>query len=114
MKTALLNADVLGLKIWYGDGSIVKIPFYDLKEGWAKAPTEGVQVVSIYDRMKRPEGYYAQWFADHEYYAMFDRELIEANRPREIPEGAVVKFGSLMDKDAFLALYNKAMKDREF
>ena len=114
MKTAQLNADVLGIKIWYADGSLIKIPFYELNYAWEKAPTEGVQVISIYDRMKRPEGYYAQWFADHEYYAMTDKELIEANRPREIPEGAIVKFGSLLDKEAFMKMYNAVMKDREF
>lgn len=114
MKIAQLNADVLGLKIWYADGSIIKIPFYELWEGWAKTPSENVQVISIYDRLKRSEGYYAQWFAGHEYYAMTNRELTETNRPKEVPEGAVVKFGSLLDKDAFLALYNNAMKDREF
>ena len=91
MKTAQLNADVLGLKIWYADGSVAKIPFYEMRQGWEAIPSEGVQIISIYDKTKRPEGYYAQWFADHEYYAMTDKELIEANRPREIPEGVIVK-----------------------
>lgn len=114
VKTASLNSDVLGLKLWYEDGTVIRIPFDRISTDWAAAPQEGLQVVSIYDKTLRPEGYYAQWFAGYDRYAMTETEIIETNIPGEIPDGASVKFGSQMDKDAFRTLYNTAMKDRDF
>lgn len=107
MKTAQLNADILGLKLWYEDGSVVRIPFHSLPEGWTGSPAFGLQVVAIYDR-----GGWAQWFAGHDYYAMTSAEIVETNIPSDIPQDSVVKQGSEMEKDAFLALYNSAMQSK--
>lgn len=106
--------DSIGVKLRYADGSVVSIPIKDIKKGWAAAPDFGVQVVSIYHNVRFSKGYRAAWFAGYDYYALVGNEITETNRPSEIPEGAVVKQGSEMDKDAFRKLYNAAMQDYEF
>ena len=114
MKRAPINADVLGLKLWYEDGSCIRIPFWDIQVGWRAAPRNGIQVIGIYDRLRRDFGYDAQWFAGYDKYALTTEELIETNRPGDIPEGADIKFGTEIDKDDFRKLYNSAMQDHEF
>lgn len=116
MKTALVDSEIVGIKIWYADGSVVKIPAETLAQDWKAAPRNGVQVVSIYDRRCFHDGrYYAQWFAGYDYYALSPTEgIVETNRPSEIPHDADVKQGSEMDKTEFRALYNRAMQDHEF
>ena len=98
--------DCVGVKVFYADGTVLKWPMGQIKAGWATAPEHGVQVVAIYHKNGR-----AAWFANYDYYALTRDELVETNLPGELPEGAVVKMGSEMDKDAFRALYNAAMKE---
>lgn len=115
MKTAPFNADVLGVKIWYDDGVVLTIPAYQLPEQWDATRQDGVQVVSIYDREPIKGQFLPQWFASYDYYALSPTAgFIETNRPSDLPKDASVKIGSMMDKDAFRALYNKAMHDHEF
>tara|TARA_R110000868_G_scaffold78706_1_gene224291 strand:- start:41 stop:394 length:354 start_codon:yes stop_codon:yes gene_type:complete len=115
-KIAPIDERVLGVKIFYADGSVVRIPVEELEKGWRKAPDDGVQVVSIYDREPRDGKYYAQWFASRDLYAYSPSEnsIVETNRPSELPADAIVKIGSEMDKDAFRKLYNEAMHDHAF
>lgn len=115
-KVAPIDEHVLGIKIYYADGSVVQIPVETLEHGWKEAPEDGVQVVSIYDREARLGRYYAQWFASCDLYAYSPslRAIIETNRPSDLPLDAVIKTGSEMDKTDFRALYNAAMNDHEF
>lgn len=108
MKRISLNGCV-GIKIHYEDGSVVRLPMGQIKAGWKVAPDFGVQVVAVHHKNGC-----AAWFASHDYYALTRDELIETNLPSEIPDGAMVKQGSEMDKDAFRELYNRVMADREF
>lgn len=114
-KVAEINERVLGVKIWYEDGRVVRIPVEELADGWKAAPRGGVQVVAIYDRHKFELGYYAQWYAGYDYYALSPTlGIVETNLPADVPHDGDVKFGSQMDKDDFRATYNKAMQDHEF
>ena len=111
MKIASINADVLGLKVWYDDGSVYRIPFYELDEGWKALPDFGVQVVAIYDRGTKQGKHYAQWFASYDYYVLSPTVgIVETNRSNEIPDDGIVKQGSEMDKDKFREMYNAAMR----
>lgn len=116
MKIAPINERVLGLKLFYADGTVVRIPVADIAQGWKDAPDTGLQVVSIYDTQKFEKGHYAQWFASHDIYAWSpsSNEIIETNRPSDLSEDAVVKVGSEMDKNAFRKLYNEALNDFAF
>ena len=115
-KFAVIDASVLGVKLWYADGSCVCIPVEDIESGWLAAPDSGVQVVAIFPREQRAGRYYPEWFASRDLYAYSPaRQLIlETNRQADLPPDAIVKTGSEMDKDEFRKLYNGAMQDHEF
>jgi hypothetical protein len=115
LKETPFDERVLGVKIHYEDGSVVRLTAEELAQGWADAPEFGVQVVAIFPREKRNGKYYPQWFASRDLYAFSPTEgIIETNDARDLPADAVVKIGTEMDKDAFRNLYNHVMHDHEF
>lgn len=106
MKIAPINERVIGVKLFY-ETDCVTLPVDRLVEGWKQAPNNGLQVVAIYDNNS-----HAQWFASHDYYALTDNSIIETNLPSDLPEGALVKQGSLMPKTEFLSRYNAVIKEQ--
>jgi len=111
---------VIGVKIYYADGSIVKIPIEKVADEWGKAPPDGVQVVLVF--YQRTYGFdnrhYVEKLTGRDFYYWSVTHGFGAwpvptgrNEPAGIPLDAVVKTGSLLEKQPYLAITNAAWND---
>lgn len=116
---------ILGVKVYYADGSIHRIFGDDLQGQWPKVPADGVQVVRVYHARTydtwNPEArrFEARCFTDtytsHDYYFFTHaNEFGACNLTRDIPAGAIPKLGSEINKARWLEIYNRAHNDHTF
>jgi hypothetical protein len=87
-------------RIYYADGSVVR---GHTQEEWAAAPDSGVQVVV---RMRTPDT--VTWHCGNR--AVTDRELWTGEDVLD-PFGWGAKVGTLMDDEAYLAVWERACAD---
>ena len=131
-----MMTEPVGLKVWYGDGT-VRTQRGDrdaLAAAWEAWPGTGVQYVALYydetytvwqqdgwtesgapvNRRQETE-HYADTYSGHDYYYCdpSSREFGAADRVKDVPEGAIVKRGSLIDAAAWRALAGRAADDRQ-
>src|SRR3989304_195353 len=124
----------VGVKIYYASGSRVsRIASADLLGGWGLEPSTRVQVVRPYSERKYcPEhgptyerGHLCRVDCQHRHYALTfckadfywwspTQEFGASNLFTDIPLDGISKTGSLLDKQLFLDIYNRAMNDHEF
>lgn len=111
---------VHGVKIYYGDGKVVKIAAAEMPKGWLKAPADNVQVVRVYYERKYSadgqERRYADTIEGKDFYWWsptkgFGTTDFVAEIPSDAP---TVKIGRLLPDGEFLKLYNKAHNDHAF
>jgi len=131
---------ILGVKIYYADGSILRIRFGDIRDAWPVAPAVGVQVVVVFYartyRIHRPthvsandstwadpakqfeDRHYTEKHTGQDYYYWSPQQGFGAwpvpagrNEPGAIPPDAVIKTGSLIEKEPYRALTNVAWND---
>lgn len=114
------TAKAIGIKIYYGDDTVLRIEAKDFKKGWLQARSDGVQVVRVYyDRLYAAEvGWrqYAETIQGHDfYYWSPTKGFGNTDLVKEIPaDVTATKIGTLLPDGEFLRIYNKANNDHEF
>lgn len=103
---------MLGFRIYYGDGTVRSGT--TLQE-WHEIPADDVQVVLLFLGTQHPDGWdYATELHSHDYYWFNGVQYGITNRASEIPRNCSVKTGKWADHAAWLAVYNRAHKDRKW
>ena len=105
--------DVIGWKLYYGDGSVVSSKESD----WAVAPSDDVQVLSVYfDRAykiwrdgEEHEEHFRDMHFGKDYYWQFGN-----GQAAQVPQEANVKLGRELPQTEWRALYNRALQDTRF
>ena len=93
----LRDRDLVGFKIWYGDGSIVK----STEQSWENSPQKNIQVIKLF--YKSENGIETDLHFGQDYYLLDD--LIE------VPKS--IKIGRAIDGEEFYKILSKANLDDE-
>lgn len=99
---------IRAFKIWYSDTTITGKTYRD----WQNSPDEDVQVVMFYFDHKDGQGRFTRRIMfGKDYYAMNDNEKLYESFSDISKVSGHIKYGKLMDFDAFLKIKEAAWND---
>lgn len=120
------TATAIGIKLYYGDDTVLRIEAKDFATGWLQAKSDGVQVLRVYyDRSYRIWDSaqekpvlrnYAETIQGHDfYYWSPTRGFGNTDLVKDVPADVVaVKIGTMLPDGEFLRIYNKSHNDHIF